>query len=175
MAMDKNIMELVAGLMALSARTAPKAAGRDFLEIKVATGDQLEAMADACVAHSKERSNAHWERDGENIRKSDAVLLLALKEAKASGLNCGACGFAKCSELPELRRTADFEGPICAWRLVDLGIALGSAAKTAGILNADNRIMYRAGVVAKQLKLIEGELVIGIPISATGKSIYFDR
>lgn len=174
--MNQNIMELVAGLMALSARTAPKAAGKDFLEIKVVAGAQLEAMADACVAYGKEKGNAaHWERDGENIRKSDAVLLLALKEAKVTGLNCGACGFAKCSELPKLRETAEFEGPICAWRLMDLGIALGSAAKTAGILNADNRIMYRVGVVAKQLKLIEGEVVAGIPISATGKSIYFDR
>jgi uncharacterized ferredoxin-like protein len=173
--MDKNIMELVAGLMALSARTAPKAAGKDFLEIKVAAGDQLEALADACVAYGKKKGHAHWERDGENIRKSDAILLLALKEAKATGLNCGACGFAKCSDLPELRDGGEFEGPICAWRIMDLGIALGSAAKTAGILNADNRIMYRAGVVAKQLKLIDGELVVGIPISATGKSIYFDR
>jgi uncharacterized ferredoxin-like protein len=47
--------------------------------------------------------------------------------------------------------------------------------KTAGILNADNRIMYRAGAVAKKMNLIEGELVVGVPLSATGKSIYFDR
>ena len=58
---------------------------------------------------------------------------------------------------------------------MDLGIALGSAAKTASILNADNRIMYRVGVAARKLGLIEGEVVAGIPISATGKSIYFDR
>lgn len=58
---------------------------------------------------------------------------------------------------------------------MDLGIAMGSAVKTASILNVDNRIMYRIGVAAKRLNLIDGEIVVGIPISASGKSIYFDR
>ncbi len=69
----------------------------------------------------------------------------------------------------------EFRGPQCAYRLLDMGIALGSAVKTASILNADNRIMYRAGVVARQMGLIEADFVMGIPLSATGKSIYFDR
>ncbi|KXB05533.1 hypothetical protein AKJ50_00755, partial [candidate division MSBL1 archaeon SCGC-AAA382A13] len=45
----------------------------------------------------------------------------------------------------------------------------------ASIFNADSRIMYRIGVDAKEINLIEGEIVVGIPISATGKNIYFDR
>ncbi|NLC77826.1 MAG: hypothetical protein GX750_09445 [Clostridia bacterium] len=173
--MDQKIMELVAGLMALSARTAPKAAGKDFVEIKVVTGAEVERLAETCVAYGKETGKKNWDRDGENIRQSAAVLLLALKKAQAAGLNCGACGFAKCSDLPNPVAGPEFAGPICAWRIMDLGIALGSAAKTASILNADNRIMYRVGVAARQLNLIEGELVVGIPLSATGKSIYFDR
>jgi len=36
-------------------------------------------------------------------------------------------------------------------------------------------IMYRIGVVARKLGLIKGEHVIGVPLSATGKNIYFDR
>jgi uncharacterized ferredoxin-like protein len=35
--------------------------------------------------------------------------------------------------------------------------------------------MYSVGVVAKKMNLIEGNIVVGIPISVTGKSIYFDR
>ncbi|MCL6650529.1 MAG: ferredoxin domain-containing protein [Chloroflexi bacterium] len=58
---------------------------------------------------------------------------------------------------------------------MDLGIALGSAAKTASIFNADNRIMYRAGVAARRIGMMDADVVVGIPISATGKSIYFDR
>ncbi|MDI3312576.1 MAG: DUF2148 domain-containing protein, partial [Thermoanaerobacterium sp.] len=69
----------------------------------------------------------------------------------------------------------EFDGPMCAWRLIDLGIAIGSAVKTASMLNVDNRIMYRIGISAKRLNLIDGEIVVGIPLSATGKNIYFDR
>jgi uncharacterized ferredoxin-like protein len=49
------------------------------------------------------------------------------------------------------------------------------AVKTASILNVDNRIMYRAGVVAREMGLVDADFVMGIPLSATGKSIYFDR
>ena len=57
----------------------------------------------------------------------------------------------------------------------DMGIAIGSAVKTAGMLNVDNRVMYRAGVVARALGLIDADFVMGIPLSISGKSIYFDR
>jgi uncharacterized ferredoxin-like protein len=35
--------------------------------------------------------------------------------------------------------------------------------------------MYRAGVVARKLGLIDADFVMGIPLSVSGKSIYFDR
>ena len=56
-----------------------------------------------------------------------------------------------------------------------MGIAIGSVAKMAGILSIDNRIMYRAGVVAKRMGLIDASFVMGIPFSVTGKNIFFDR
>ena len=49
------------------------------------------------------------------------------------------------------------------------------ALKTADILNVDNRIMYRIGVAARKLKLIDADFVMGIPLSVSGKNIYFDR
>ncbi len=88
-------------------------------------------------------------------------------------LDCGACGAEVCIDTNT--HDGEFRGPSCAIRLLDLGIALGSAVKTAGMLNVDNRIMYRAGVVARQLGLIEADVVMGVPLSASGKSIYFDR
>jgi uncharacterized ferredoxin-like protein len=61
-------------------------------------------------------------------------------------------------------------------KLLDLGIALGSAAKTAMDLNVDNRIMYRIGVAATRLGYLPGSsVVMGIPLSVKGKNIYFDR
>ena len=59
---------------------------------------------------------------------------------------------------------------------MDLGIAVGSAVKTASLLNVDNRIMFSVGVAAIRLGLLKDcEIVLGIPLSAYGKSIYFDR
>jgi uncharacterized ferredoxin-like protein len=169
-----NILETAAELMAVSARTAPKAAGNDFVEIKVIGKEMIEKLADEMINYGKESGKKNFDRDGENVRESEQVLLLSLNEAKVLGLNCGACGYETCEKL-EIESGPEFDGPICAWRLMDLGIALGSAVKTASILNVDNRIMYRIGVAAKKMNLIDGEVVVGVPISASGKNIYFDR
>ncbi|MDZ7761763.1 MAG: DUF2148 domain-containing protein [Desulfovermiculus sp.] len=69
----------------------------------------------------------------------------------------------------------EFQGPICSFRHLDLGIALGSAVKTASMFNVDNRIMYRIGVAARDMATVEWELVMGIPLSVSGKNIFFDR
>jgi uncharacterized ferredoxin-like protein len=173
--MDK-IIETVAGLMALSARTAPKAIGQDYLEIKILTGEEIGALADEMFLYGKESGKPNFDRDSENVRKSQAVLLLSLLNAQNLGANCGACGFTSCAAAQDRRAEGpEFSGPICAWRLLDLGIALGSAVKTASLFNADNRVMYRIGVAARRIKLIDGEIVIGVPLSAYGKSIYYDR
>ncbi|APC08162.1 ferredoxin domain-containing protein [Neomoorella thermoacetica] len=168
-------MELVAELMAIAARTAPKAGGKDFIELKILQGDSLEQLAIAMTRYGQEKGKKNFDRDGENVRRSDAVLLVGLKKAAKAGLDCGACGAARCADLEGPHEGPEFAGPLCAWRLIDLGIALGSAAKTAGILNVDNRVMYRIGVVARKTGLMDAEVIAGIPISATGKNIYFDR
>jgi uncharacterized ferredoxin-like protein len=59
--------------------------------------------------------------------------------------------------------------------MADLGIAVGSAAKTASMNNADNRIMERVGLAAMRLGMMKSNVIYGIPLSATGKSIYYDR
>jgi uncharacterized ferredoxin-like protein len=60
--------------------------------------------------------------------------------------------------------------------MTDLGIALGSAVKTASIHNVDNRVMYSAGVTALSLGLLEEcTVAYGIPLKASGKNIFFDR
>jgi uncharacterized ferredoxin-like protein len=69
----------------------------------------------------------------------------------------------------------EFLGPWCAFRLLDMGIALGSAVKTASLLNVDNRIMYRIGTVARRVGLVDWDYVMGIPLSASGKNVFFDR
>ena len=58
-----------------------------------------------------------------------------------------------------------------------LGIAAGSAAGVAADARIDNRIIFSAGRAALSLKLMGDrvKVILSIPLSATGKSPYFDR
>jgi len=163
----------VAELMAISARTAPKAAGRDFVVVEIVEGEDLRRLGEAMIAYGERTGRANFDRDGGNVLDSEVVVLIGLKDADTLGLDCAACGSQTCIEPNTVE--GEFRGPNCAIRFLDMGIAIGSAVKTAGMLNVDNRIMYRAGVVARELGLIDADIVMGIPLSATGKSIYFDR
>ncbi len=172
--MENSVVRAVE-LMGISAKTAPKANGKDFIGIKVVSGKDLDILADAMVGYGEKSGKKNFDRDGENVRNSTAVLLLSLDDTfKAAGLNCGACGKEHCNEL-EPKEMAEFAGPLCAWRLLDLGIAIGSAVKTASMFNLDNRVMYRIGAAAKKSGMMMGKIVVGIAISASGKNIYFDR
>ena len=170
-----EIVQRMTEYMAISAKTAPKAGGIDFVGIKIVKGNKLKELAKAMVDYGEQNNKKDYDRDGKNVMDSDAVLLLSLNNnTEPPGLNCGACGRKHCAELnPE--EGPEFLGPLCAWRLLDLGVALGSAAKTASMFNLDNRIMYRAGAAARKMGFMEGQIIVGIPVSATGKSIYFDR
>jgi uncharacterized ferredoxin-like protein len=44
-------------------------------------------------------------------------------------------------------------------------------------MNVDNRLMYTFGAAVKDLPLFvaDADVIIGVPLSATGKNIYFDR
>lgn len=168
-------LRVVAELMAVAARTAPKTKGEDCLVIRIVEGADLQALAESMTEFGVRNGKKNFDRDGRNVANSDSLLLIGIKDASTAGLNCGACGVEICELLPVNTVDGEFRGPNCAYRLLDMGIALGSAAKMAGLLNADSRIMYRAGAVAREMGLIDADFVMGIPISATGKSIYFDR
>lgn len=177
----KEVSELAVKLMAASARTAPKAGGKDFLDVVVITKDEdLKKIADAMKEYAPKSTNeAYWLRDASNVENSQALLLVGLKEFNAAGYDCGACGYPTCGEFKKNRQMKDkemgYSGPHCVMRMIDIGVALASAAKTASILNVDNRVQQRVGAAARALGLIQGEVVMGIPVSITGKSIYYDR
>jgi uncharacterized ferredoxin-like protein len=171
----KETVNMVGELMAVAARTAPKAVGKDFIEVKLLSESERIALGNDMIQVGKERGNSGFERDGKNVLDSDSVLLIGLLPHKGAGVDCGGCGFASCQEFNTKSYVGDFEGPNCIVRLLDMGIALGSAAKIASELNVDNRIMYRIGVSAKRLGLSKSRAVHGIPLSATGKNIFFDR
>jgi uncharacterized ferredoxin-like protein len=176
---EKSAVETVAGLMALSARTAPKGKGQDALVIRVLAADEVKALSRGMDALGTDRGIRFFLRDAGNVGESDACLLVGTRREPTAGLDCGACGFATCAEMlredPVKNRTL-FAGPNCAVRMADLGIAIGSAVKTASIHNVDNRVMYSAGVTALALGLLgDCTVAYGIPLSASGKNIFFDR
>ena len=135
----------VAQLMVVAARTAPKARGEDDISTAIVT--DLDKAKLATTMDALDRA-----RDAQNVRDAGVVVLI--------GVNCG----------PPSEAFWPFKA-----KLVDLSIAVGSAAKVASDLNVDNRIMYSVGVAAKQMGLLDAEEIQGIPLSVTGKNIFFDR
>jgi len=169
-------IETVANLMVVSAITAPKSRGENFVCTKMLKGDVLKKLADSMVSYGEKTKKKDFDRDAKNVARSEAVVLVGLKDASVLRLDCGACGFPNCKAFDEQKKqTVEFTGPTCALRLLDMGIAIGSAVKTAAMLNVDNRIMYRVGVVVRDMNLVDWDFVMGIPLSVTGKSIFFDR
>lgn len=167
-----------AKLMLLSARTAPKSAGIDDIVVAVVYGKEKERIAAEMMKIATERNIEGFQRDSKNTRDSEAVLLIGVNGSKPLGINCGACGYPNCDAFKKAGSIEgqDFTGPTCIFKALDMGIALGSAVKTASLLNVDSRIMYRVGTAARRLRLLpEANIIMGIPLSATGKSIYYDR
>lgn len=170
-------------LMAAAARTAPKTRGLDALHTLILDGEDLEVLARAMETkgQTKRTKIASFPRDAQNVRASAAVLLLGVTgEPKRPEvpLDCGACGYPTCKEFMDTSKDEgqDFRGPLCVYQTLDLGIALGVAAKVSSDLCVDSRIMYTIGAAARQAGYLKGcDVVIGLPLSVSGKSPYFDR
>ena len=181
MSIEKEGVIMVAKLMALSARTAPKAKGVDVISVRIASGEELKTLAGSMKAFGDRSGHMFFHRDARNIEDSDCCVLIGVKGDSVLSLNCGGCGYPTCGDMLAARMEKHaselaFRGPNCVLRQADLGVAIGSAVKTASMHNVDNRIMFSAGVGALKLGWLEKcTIAYGIPLSASGKSIYFDR
>ncbi|WXG40987.1 MAG: DUF2148 domain-containing protein [Candidatus Freyarchaeum deiterrae] len=165
----------VALQMMISAKTAPKGLGQDSVIIALVSEEEKEKMVQQ-MHQLADVAGVNFHRDAKGVEQASTVLLFGIKNTDTPRINCGACGFATCEDfLKQEKKGTPFPGPFCNLKLVDLGIAMGSAVKTAALISVDNRIMYRIGVVAKLLNLIEADYILGIPLSATSKNIFFDR
>ncbi len=178
---EENAVMTVGELMALAARTAPKGKGEDSLEIRVLAKKDVKKLATRLSKLGKELGIGFFLRDAKNLAAAAACVIIGSRGDMVAGINCGGCGFATCADLAKARKkqpaATPFEGPNCVIRMADLGIAVGSAVKTAQIHNVDNRIMYSGGVAARDLGIVPREctVVYAIPLSASGKNIFFDR
>ncbi|WOF16593.1 hypothetical protein F1737_07750 [Methanoplanus sp. FWC-SCC4] len=182
MSIEKNGVMTVAELMAVSARTAPKSKGSDVISVIIASGEELNTLAESMKEFGEKHNLSFFIRDAGNIEQSDCCVIIGAKRDGSLGLNCGGCGFLTCRDMLDAQtgvscgKNPAFEGPNCIIRQADLGIAVGSAVKTASIHNVDNRVMFSAGVGALKLGWLGScTVAYAIPLSASGKSIFFDR
>jgi uncharacterized ferredoxin-like protein len=167
---ELEALKQVAQAMALAARTAPKARGRDLLAIAVLEPTEINRLAEEMERIGQEQQSASFLRDAANLRLAPYALLVGTRVQTVGLKVCGFCGFTNCAGCEQA-------GGVCAMASGDLGIALGSAAAVAAAAHADNRIMYSMGLAAIRLKLLGEDVRIayGIPLSATGKNPFFDR
>lgn len=179
---EEKAVAAVADLMALAARTAPKGKGIDTLEIAVLAKRETKKLSAQLEKLGKERGIGFFLRDAKNIATSAGCVIIGCRGHEAAGIDCGGCGYAGCAEFAMAAKKSagtktPYSGPNCVLRMADLGIAVGSAVKTAQIHNVDNRVMYSGGVAALNLGLFGKECTVAyaIPLSATGKNIFFDR
>lgn len=154
----------------IAARTAPKGKGLDLLVTAVVAGEDKDRIVTHMHLLADREGVPTFARDANNLAQSPVLILVGTRK-KPLGLKfCGLCGFPDCAAMVAA-------GAVCNFNSGDLGLAVGSAVSRAADLRLDNRIMYTVGMAVLELGLLGPEVAIayGIPLSATGKSPYFDR
>src|SRR6266566_541400 len=181
----------VAQLMAAAAITAPKSGGQLFLAgkpnfMETVIADDVATRRDLAAwmrARGTERRERIWFRDADAAEAADAILFVGLLPGwYPPNYDCGACGYATCAEflhytkaVREQSAELEFTGPVCNLRDIDLGIAVGSAAKTAAIHSIDCRCQTRLATAARKLGIIRADVAVALSLSLTHKAVGFDR
>ena len=179
---SRAVLDTAAKICA-AARTAPKTRGMDGLVTCVLTGEDKSQLAAQMRKLADELNYAFFTRDADNVEAADAVVLFGMEEVRR-GLDAGCqyCHFESCADCTE-------KDGLCAWDAIDIGIAIGSAAAAEAGMGAvpnaaaaadarvDSRVMFSVGRAAKSLGLLgeKASLVLGLPLSISGKSPFFDR
>ena len=153
-----------------AARTAPKACGIDHLDTCILTGEEKDKLSEQMRKNCNYDEANFMFRDANNVDAAGAVVLIGVKEeVRRLGKQCQLCHFEGCTACSEA-------GAVCVFDMIDLGIAIGAAVSKAADLRMDNRIMFTAGMAARSMGLLgEYRTIMGIPISVSGKSPFFDR
>ena len=168
--LEQEAVKDAAEFMAVAARTAPKGRGIDNIEaILIEDRADRDDLVDKMKELSAKLAKPSMDRDAVSVKNSPEILVIGVR-SNPTGLDCNFCGHKTCKELTE-------SGGVCALNSMDLGIAIGSAVSSAAGLHIDNRIMYSIGKAAIDLGWFSKNVsqALGIPMSVTGKSPYFDR
>ncbi len=168
---EREGLRRVAELMCVAARTAPKARGADQIVTAIVEDEDDRArLAERMREIAQRVGAAFFARDADNVMASPVVVIIGTKLRRLRIPGCNLCGWEGCDEAEE-------HDARCAYNSGDLGVALGSAVSVAADHRVDNRIMYTIGLAAVELELLGPDVKIahGVPLSARGKNIFFDR
>ena len=166
----KKALDHIAEEMCVAARTAPKTKGVDNIVTAIAKGDTIGKLAKKMLEiREKQGGSESFSRDSGNIEHISHIVLIGTKLGILNIKACGHCGYKDCASKPA--------EAVCAFVPIDLGIAIGSALSVAADHRVDNRLMNSIGKASVELGLLgpDVKIVMGIPLSVTGKNPFFDR
>lgn len=161
----------VAKKMVAAAITAPKGCGHDNVEAMVLDGDEMMELAKHCRDIGVESDTDFFVRDARTIEMSHCVVLIGANNNPILLDGCGLCGLENCANTKA-------QGANCAFNIVDLGIAIGSAVSVAADNRIDNRVLFSGGVAALRMGGLFSDDVnvcFAIPLSTYSKNIFYDR
>lgn len=155
--------------MVAAALTAPKAHGGDRVVAAIIDGEEKDLLAGHMRDIYRETGMDFFDRDATNVDNSHCVVLIGALNDHIQLGGCGFCGFKDCADCI-------VAGGNCAFNVADMGIAVGSAVSIAADNRIDNRVMFSAGKAALRMGIFDNVRVcVGIPLSTTSKSIFYDR
>ena len=84
---SQSVRDLAEAIL-VAARTAPKAKGRDLVEIAMITDEDIERMSETMLQMSAESGMKFLLRDAANVLQAEAVIVIGIQtEASECGLN----------------------------------------------------------------------------------------
>lgn len=160
----------VAKKMVAAAVTAPKGCGIDNIEAMILDGDEMLELAKHCRDIGLETGTDFFVRDAKTIEMSHCVVLIGANNSPILLDGCGLCGLENCANTME-------KGANCAFNIVDLGIAIGSAVSVAADNRIDNRVLFSGGMAALRMNCFPDNVNVcfAIPLSTYTKNIFYDR
>ena len=168
---EKQAVVRVAEMMCIAARTAPKSCGIDHImtAIVLEEADRL-ALVEGMKQFGQHIDAPFFLRDAQNLLDADAAVIIGARSQRMNIPGCNFCGYEGCADNERVQWR-------CSFNITDLGIALGSAVSVAADHRVDCRVMYTIGRTALWMGLFGPEVGIahGIPLSVSGKNIFFDR
>ncbi len=186
---NRNAVLVAGRLMLAAATTAPQHGGAGVMEGCLVYGDdEIEDIASKLEELSTEKKqwDESFRREANMVRESQAVLFLGcFRSYDPFGGACGRClgeqgepkDGTKCVKFRETPKLTDapFPGPVCSFRIADLGYSVGSALWIAARLFIDTRPKFPVGLAGMKLGFLPRcKFIVGLPLSVTPKSPFDD-